>query len=100
MTTNTKNIKVHAQIPQRTGKGLPLREVPMREFYKHMRKFQNPAFIGNGIVVTSNKRPAFIVTSAVPKKAFSLSRLKGLQAKGLPSDLSRRIDEILYGKNS
>lgn len=91
---------MNTRMPQPVEKEMPMREVPMREFYKHVKKFQNPAVMGNGIVITSNKRPVFIVTSAVPKKSFSLSSLKGLRAKGLPRDLSLRIDEILYGKNS
>ena len=75
-----------------------MREVPMREFYKNMKKFIHPSVVGEGIIVTRNKRPAFVVSAPAQKTPFRLSRLKNLQAKRLPKDLSTRIDEILYGK--
>lgn len=75
-----------------------MRLVPMREFYKNMKKFQDPAVVGSGIIVTSKKIPVFVVTKPLAVGPFTRKGLERLQTKGLPKDLSLRVDEIVYGK--
>jgi hypothetical protein len=75
-----------------------MKEVTARDFYRSPSKYQKKEVIGEGIVVTKNKKPVFYVT--VPQKIQKKSFMEVFGNWGVKTGdahLSMNIDAILYG---
>ncbi len=70
--------------------------INIRELYRNLKKITERAEKGESFLVLKNSRPVFKIEPEQKKKPFSIEELSKIRFKG-PKDLSKRIDEIVYG---
>ena len=79
----------------------PIRTVSIRDFYANMKKYSTLVTQGETLVVTKNRRDLFRVIPIPATKKYSradlldLPKLSGTEV--IDTDLSQRVDEIVYG---
>jgi hypothetical protein len=71
--------------------------IGIKEFHKNFVKIAQKAKKGQSFVVVKHSEPLFKIEPPENTKKYNLQDFKKIQFKSKDKDLSKNIDQILYG---